>query len=515
LRQYSVGEVQEYLREFRLSTSLSHLGIISVRLWTGNGTEYHGEDSVLFTQWQCDFLARELLRVGSEQATGDLGQNEADVEAMRRANGLQDAFQMPSKGNSVGNYEAGLSFIVRTAFEQFPSQSKREYLLPRYLSMFQSLSATVLQSHEPNLADLFESLYGLPLLEFLTIGIGLLGLLVDQPTGQFSAGQLYNHKIPHLANVMTRQKVQAFLGVLSRTVDEFRVELAKLGEPPAGRERSWFNPLWRWPIVALDGEQYLAPSVWLLVQSMTACIYYALQDHFVGDASNQRITGYTSLVGRIFEAHVGAELAAHYDQDHLLAEPIYNRRKKEEVKGPDWTIVDGKRAVLIECKKNSLTLEQRQQGDVPALKAWLRKDVIPAIQKLPQKAQDIEQHVQGLEDWPALLDFEFMIVTLEPCWPEGAIRELIAEELRGTPAEKVRYHLVSAEELELLGSFEAKIRLFDLLRSRWSDAKQTDMRSFIHQRARTLGVMTGSPRLDTLLVDFFHELIPDGASTAG
>lgn len=77
----------------------------------------------------------------------------------------------------------------------------------------------------------------------------------------------------------------------------------------------------------------------------------------------------------------------------------------------------------------------------------------------------------------------------------------------------MRYHLVSAEELELLGSFEAKIRLFDLLRSRWSQAKETDMRSFIYDQARKFGIVAGSPRLDKLSNEFFKQIIPE--DTAG
>lgn len=64
--QNSIEDLWTYLRRYRLTSGLNHLGAISNRLFKGPPQEKHGAAGVLFTQFGADFLAKELIRVGSD-----------------------------------------------------------------------------------------------------------------------------------------------------------------------------------------------------------------------------------------------------------------------------------------------------------------------------------------------------------------------------------------------------------------------------------------------------------------
>jgi hypothetical protein len=108
------------------------------------------------------------------------------------------------------------------------------------------------------------------------------------------------------------------------------------------------------------------------------------------EGKRKQIQALTSLFGRAFERYVGEELAAHFGPGELWPEPEYSGHK-----GPDWTIVEGRQATLIECKTTRLTLEEREAARVGDIRARLRKDIVDALKKLP----GIEQ-LQRREDRP-------------------------------------------------------------------------------------------------------------------
>jgi len=213
-------------------------------------------------------------------------------------------------------------------------------------------------------------------------------------------------------------------------------------------------------------------------------------------------------LGKVFEQHVGLELGYHFNPNVLRAEQPY---LSGQLATADWTLIEGRRATLFECKTTRLNKKDRERGDIQAIRRKLHEDIIPAINRLPKKASDLKQHASGLEGWPDVDEFEFVIVTLDPWWPEVITRQIIAEELAGTPAAKTRFHLMWVEQLEHLGSYSGTIPIFDLLRRRWSMQEDIDTRDFLYRMAVELGIITSSPRMDKMADEFFSGIIPDEA----
>ena len=183
-------------------------------------------------------------------------------------------------------------------------------------------------------------------------------------------------------------------------------------------------------------------------------------------------------------------------------------------RGPDWTLLEGRQATLFECKTTRLTRVEREDSRIPDVRERLRQDIIDALLKLPTKIKHIRRRVSGFEDWPEIEDLECVIVTLEPWWPEMLTRETIDTELKGTPAEGLRYHLMWVEQLEHLGSYGSVTTIFDLLRRRWQAPTDWDTRKYLFEEAKRLGIVTRSPRLDHLAEEFFGQLTGGGTAEA-
>jgi hypothetical protein len=99
---------------------------------------------------------------------------------------------------------------------------------------------------------------------------------------------------------------------------------------------------------------------------------------------------------------VGEELAAHLGPGELWSEAEYSGHK-----GPDWRIVEGRQATLIECETSRLTLEEREVRELSDVRARLRKDIVDALRKLPRQIEQLQRREDpALKDWPEIDDVE-------------------------------------------------------------------------------------------------------------
>lgn len=497
--QYNIEDLHHHLQQFQLSHGLALLGNLSADFWKRQETwRYFNNEA--FSEWQLSFLAQELIRVGSDVAPHQLDRH-AIVQAMRLANGLRDYFQLHDRDTTEKRLDLRRSFMYRTANEQFGPQTGRRYLIPRHVSVYEILARTIPRPEEPDLGAEFETACGLTILDFVKIGFAIMSLVTAAKKPNFVLGNLTGSKVTTLRDVLTREKLESFLEATALSVDAFRAKLAEEGTPPRGLEKHWFNPLWRYPIVSTSSG-YIVPSVWLLVQRFTSGIYFDFLERRLGN--QQAIREFTSLFGRIFEAHVGEELACTFHPGELFPEHQYMRGAWA---GPDWTIVEGRKATLMECKTSRLTKLERERAEISVIRKRLQQDIIPAIRLFPTKAEHIRHRVNGLDNWPEIDDFEFVVVTLDPWWPELLTKEIIAEELGADSAENIRYHLVWVEQLEHLGCFREKTTIFDLLRQRWNVEADCDTRTYLFEEAKRLGIKAGSPRLDRLAEEFFRGIV--------
>ena len=147
----------------------------------------------------------------------------------------------------------------------------------------------------------------------------------------------------------------------------FRALCAKFRVDSAYAKFEW-NPLEAFPVVQTQSPSVcVVPSLTCLLTRFTDGIYYDFVTHY--DAKgNQR--EFTSAFGKVFEQYVGQQLRVHFGETAVLPERKYKVGGKEWG-GPDWVVIEGDCALLIECRASRLVL----MGKVLADEALLAREV--------------------------------------------------------------------------------------------------------------------------------------------
>lgn len=503
VRQYRVSELHAHLKRLGLAQLLANLSHISAGLWEKQkASEYAGDEMV--SQWQLAFIAQEAIRVRSRIPELSIPDRTAILTAMEMANGLPDRFQMLPSVSTQGNLESRLAFLVRTAYQQFWYRAATRHLLSRYLSIYQLLKTRPDSPTDLDLGKSYEDAYGLTITDFMRIGFAVY-VLASVEKRPFTPDILTQTQVEPIREVLTEKNVKSFLAATALSVEGFRMELAVAGAPPPGLEQYWFNPLRRRPILETS-LGYMVPCVPLLFRRITEGIYFDFLELHAG--KRKEINEFTRVVGRRFEGYVGEALASHFARDvELHPEPKY-RTPQGEVAGFDWTIIEERKATFIECKTSRLTKNEWMRAEISDVSGRLRKDIVESLMQFPKRIEAVRQRLGEMQNWPEIEDYEVVIVTMEPWWPEPIMKALIDAQLQGQPAAHIRYHLMWVEQLEILPCFRPKIKVFDLLRRRWEAGGSPDTRDYFNGDAKRLGLVLDNPRLRRVHDEFFKQIAP-------
>lgn len=507
VRLYRLSELHAHLKRFGLPQLLATLSLISATLWEKQkASEYAGDEVV--SQWQLALIAQEAIRAQSRIPEPAIPDRRAILTAMEMANGLPDRFQIQPSVSAQGSLESHLSFFIRTAYQQFWHQAARRHLIPRYLSIYELLRSGQGGAADPDLGKQYEDAYGLTIANLMRIGFAVYALASGKKR-PFTPVQLTRTEVEPIREVLTEENVERFLAATALSVEGFRRELVAAGTPQPGLEQYWFNPLRRHPILETS-LGYVVPCLPFLFRRITEGIYFDFLDLYAG--KKKEINQFTRVVGRLFEAYVGEALAGHFEKGmELRPEPKY-KTGQGQVSGFDWTIVEGRKATFIECKTSRLTKNEWMQAEISDVSERLRKEIVDSLKKFPTRIEAVKKRLGALASWPQIEEYEVVIVTMEPWWPELAMKALIAAELRGHPAADIRYHLMWVEQMEYLPCFRSKTTVFDLLRRRWDVGGSSDTRDYFYHEARRLGLVLVNPSLDAIGKQFFGEIasVPRG-----
>ena len=125
-----------------------------------------------------------------------------------------------------------------------------------------------------------------------------------------------------------------------------------------------FNPLFTFPILrpwhhhqskTMEQDRMVAPLPNLIAYRISTGIFYEMFNRYKEQFS--RYFGY------LFEAYTGRLLEASVDPPNLMAEDTIRRTYPESSgKTPDWIVLDGSTAILIECKATRFSLPALATG---------------------------------------------------------------------------------------------------------------------------------------------------------
>lgn len=393
------------------------------------------------------------------------------------------------------------SLMIKVAYQQFPFQEGTRNLLPRHLLIY------LFSKTRKSLLDVDSAVsrnFGISIQEFLTLGFVFTAASLVHSA--FSRSFIENTKIRAIKKTVVPGKIDMFLKRTAADYDTFRdMCTQEIKEyPRSGTYR--FNPLFDRPIILRKDRKICIPVPMLVFNAITKGLYYDLLDifHVEGEKGNE----FAEWFGYAFEYYGGLLLKNTFGKLRVFKEPVYG---KEGKRGPDWTVIQGNTAIVLEFRSGRLNKKTKVYGDYTDIVDQLKRNVIDPLVKLPGKIYDIKS---GCTDIPLKRDMEVYpcIVTYEPLYINEMIREVIDKELDRERVPRYDYELMSIEDLEWLLSWAQYETPFDFLRSKRDiiEWKTKSIREVIGIKMKEKGIENlRNSLLDKVFNKFWRDIAPE------
>jgi hypothetical protein len=278
----------------------------------------------------------------------------------------------------------------------------------------------------------------------------------------------------------TKQGVIYFLNYVASDYEHFR-QAARQEEEGVVWKNQAFNSLWQWPVIRptlKDLGEYVVPIPRLLLHRVTDGLYYDFLNPLLDkDVRDQFLT----FFGDIFQAYVGKLLQPYYGPTELFAEAPYARDQMTV----DWITVEGRTAILFECKSKRFTKTSKRIASREDLIRDLKLAIVGGADQLSRTKRAILERAPGLERLHHVEQVLPILLVSEPLYLANTplFRELVRNELKDAGLEEFEFQVVSVRELEYLLPFKEERSITDLLTEKFQspDARSWDLAAFLRE----------------------------------
>lgn len=382
----------------------------------------------------------------------------------------------PISVEAVGNGDAGLECALRMAGSQFVHQGPMNYLVPRTLLLYRDIWPTVVKANGVTPCDDLQRLTGLELEQMLLFAKAMFARTKGGFFRPYSAQELRDGSGP-LTHLLTPEAQGRFLDWVSADYAKIRANAKKFIPSNEAYDPYRFNPLLKYPVVRPEVQPlgghlpheriHLLPCRRLLLTRVTTGLYHDLADAHSGGA---KANAFRTAFGHVVQEYVGVLLKAAFGE-RVRGEWSY----ENEADTPDWFVVEGDKAVVIEVKQSGQFLASKMWGRLDDLRNDLRKTLGHALGQLHRFDGALTGRAPGLECLSEVRKLERLVISYdEISWANWILRD-VAREVSGVP-QGFHAHLASVHDLERLLAHCWNGSLFDLLeRKRLGASDQADM----------------------------------------
>jgi hypothetical protein len=297
----------------------------------------------------------------------------------------------------------------------------------------------------------FQKLTGVALMDFITVGYA--AFAAANGSHGFTGGWFQKAR-EHGLN-LNDEVVTRVLDQLAADQWQMRDLYERYRQPDRRYGMYDFNPLFVYPLVrpwpkreytTLDEDRMIAPLPQLILTRLSEGIYQQMFQHYREDFSR--------YFGHVHEAYVGEVLRHSIPGKTLLSENDIRHTYKKG-KAPDWVIIDGETAILIESKATGFQRKALATADSAAIDRSMSQ-VLAGLIQLHEFRDACERRVTGLERLHGCSDFKLLVVTYEPFYIVNSVpfREIIDNKLSKDLAVKSvsisRWYVLAVDQLEKL-----------------------------------------------------------------
>jgi hypothetical protein len=448
-------DLQQYMGRFSTREMLAYIGKVA----TASGDI--DDDIPRIAGTPVPFHCLPYLALLSIEWSNDHRGGAPTDAAFAKAVGMFINLPTPLEG-SGDEPAAGVEYLLRLGAQQFSLRGLSVYPLPRTLLIFRDLWPTVAKARSVTPLEVVRKLTGNDLVQNILFGIAFYGA---SKAGFFRPYTAPPTQGP-LRDLLDMTAQGRFLDWVSASYTRIRtfarqVVLDDTFDPHR------FNPLIVYPVIRPDlqppgnGQAYLVPIGRLLWERVSRGLYHNLATYYdAGGGENP----FRVAFGYVFQEYVGLLLREALGQERVLPEWRYSTTGGQR-DTPDWVVLEGDRAVIVEVKQSSLALDTRKWGDICRFRQDLAKTLGKAAGQLFQFETEIRRGTKGLERLSGVTSFERLVVTWEPVsWGNSLIREEIDLTSQTSQEGQVGHvHVITIDEFERLLGYCWRNSLFDLL----------------------------------------------------
>lgn len=353
-------------------------------------------------------------------------------------------------------YEANPVFtFLRFVASQFPYNVGYYGQYARFLILYEELPPVLAGRPGIPRFDLqaaFEALNGVSLRDF--VKVGFVAWAAARSANHLGFSRAYFDKARAQGMVLpSDSEMLNVLGQLTTTQEKFVAEYEKHKNVDRRFAMYDFNPLLSYPIVRPfaseeaprpEEDAMVAPLPDLLLSRLSVGVFYQV--------FNRHKEEFSRYFGHLLSEYVGIVLRNSVPPGMLVAEEDVRKTYPDtEGKVPDWAVVDGTTAVLIECKATRFTRKALSTGDEGAVNDGL-KQVIKGLKQLDEFAKACKARRSGLERFHGCTTFEPVLTTLEPLYLVNStfFREHIDGLLTAQGVTDLPWLILPVDELERL-----------------------------------------------------------------
>jgi hypothetical protein len=161
---------------------------------------------------------------------------------------------------------------------------------------------------------------------------------------------------------------------------------------------------------------------------------------------------FSNYFGLMFEAYVGRILNHSVGAAGLLSEEVIRQTYlADRGKAPDWVVIEGEAATLVECKATRFSRAALATGKEDTVNESL-KQVIKGLRQLDDFRRASMEGRPGLESLRGCKSFRPVLVTLEPMYLINSVlfRKHLDDVLSAAGVKNLPWHILSVDELERL-----------------------------------------------------------------
>ncbi len=260
-----------------------------------------------------------------------------------------------------------------------------------------------------------------------------------------SLESLSRSDIPSVQAELQLDNLLKFAGEFGNTVEGFRSGYQDRNFDSPYTKYA-FNELQSHPLISFGDNMVCLPCHPYLLQRISTGLYFSLSDSTnLGGKSNS----FREKFGFIFEEYVGEQLRAHVRGFDICPEFFFDSGRRS----PDWILVKGSDAVLIECKSSQLSVGAKMYFDDKFLEIEGSRLYTRGVQQVARFVEYVEKNPSEIAELAGVNRFFGLVVTYVPLYlANGLYSSLFGAQTGPLPATLSDIQFLSISELEdLLG----------------------------------------------------------------